>query len=110
LVHQIDTGGHQFSSVLSQPTVPHIESVQRTLIAAVGAVPGPRERFQQRCPLPQHLLVVGAHRGDRRPAHNREIIQIAAPVGRVSANQRQILRGEQHRPQHPNDLARAAHR
>src|SRR5580693_10167859 len=50
LVDQIDTRGHQFSAVLGQPAVPHLEGVERTPVIAISC---PSQRLQQRRTLPQ---------------------------------------------------------
>ena len=42
LVHQVDAGGHQLSTVLGQPPVPDVEGVQRAVVAAES---GARQRI-----------------------------------------------------------------
>ena len=90
-----------------QVAVPHIERVGHP---AVTAVPRTRGGLEQGRALPQHLVVVRAHARDPRSPGGREFVEVAAPLGRVAAHQCQVLRGEHHRTQHTEHLARGADR
>ena len=90
-----------------QVPVPHIERVQCATLTPESRA---RRRLQQRRALTQNFVVIGPHSGHPRSTHRRQIVEVAPSIRRVSANQRQVLGREQHRAQHPEDLARAAHR
>ncbi|AMD53508.1 hypothetical protein ATO49_00020 [Mycolicibacterium fortuitum subsp. fortuitum DSM 46621 = ATCC 6841 = JCM 6387] len=107
LLDQCDTSGDQRSAVRGEVPVPHIERVEHAPIAPIARS---RSSFQQSGALTYYFFVVGTDTCNGRPAGGCQLVEIAAPLTWIAANQRQVLRAEQHRPQHPEDLAGRPHR
>ena len=82
----------------------HTSSVSSTLRSPRW--PGSASGLQQCGALPQHLVVVRAHRTDARPSRGGQLVEVAAAFTRIAADQRQVLGCEQHGTQHPEHFAR----
>ncbi len=76
-----------------------------------AAAPGPAawnaaaRRLQQRGPLPDHPLVVGADPGVPRCRGDQQVVEETPPFPGVPLDQRQVLRREQYGAEDPEDLA-----
>ena len=102
LVDQVDACRDQLGSVRGEVSVPHVEGVEHTAVAAMAGGAG---RFQQCGALPQHFVVVRSHRADPRSSCRGQFVEVATAFAGIPAYQRQVLWREQHRPQHPQYLA-----
>src|SRR5690349_7662769 len=107
LLDELDPGGNECRTVRGQVTIPDIESAQNVVVPAITCS---RSGFQQGCALADDLVVVGPHAGDRRTAGRRKLVEVAPSFPRITADQRQILRAEQHCTQHAEDRRGTAYR
>ena len=106
LADEVQAGAHQLSAVCREVTVPHLEGLQ---CPAVTPKTGRCNVFQQRRALLDNLLVVRPDRGDPWPLQGGQLVEIPSPLAGIPTHQRQILGGEQHRPQHSEYLAGTSH-
>ena len=104
-VHQLESGRHQLRAVLGEMPVPHLQGVEQR---RVGTEPSAGCRFQQRCALSEHFVVIGAHGGNPWAPNRRQFVKVTAPLAGVTPDQGQILRGKQHRADGSEYLAGAA--
>ena len=88
--HQFEPGMQQLGPGPCHVLVPDVQGglVAARELAGTG-------RFQQRIALLQHPVVVAA--GGRMPRNeaDQELVEETAPVGRITFDQGQVLRGEQ---------------
>ena len=101
-LQQLQAGAHHGRAGTRQLVVPHREGGTVRLVEAAPAAGG----LQQGVALLQCSLVVGAGRGEHRPHGCGEVVQEAPPVRGIALDQGQVLRGEEHRVQRAERLAR----
>ena len=98
--HQAQPAGQQFGSGGGQVAVPDVERAHVTAAATDRRAGG----LQQGVALAHDTLVVGPHAGEPGRARDEQVVQEPAAAVRVALDERQVLRREQHRPEHPEDL------
>ena len=102
---QVQPAGEQLRAVLGQVGVPDVQGGQIAAAAGAADLAGQVRRAQQGVALLEHPVVVGAHAGVAGLAGDQQVVEVAAPLGRVAADQRQVLRREQHQPQRAEHVA-----
>ena len=106
---RLEAGEEQLAAVLGEVGIPHVQrrGDRLPLGGAAGRASPAAGRLEQRGPLAQHPLVVGADARNTRCARDRQLVEEAAPLTRVPAHDREILGGEQHAAQRAQHVARA---
>ena len=100
-----DAIGHHPRAELGEPAVPHLEGVERR--ARLGGPPpaqGRGRRLDQGIALAEDARVVGEYRRVRGPALGLQVVEQAAPLPRLAADEREILGGEQHGLHHSEQV------
>ena len=100
--HCVQPRREQLRAVRGQVPVPYVEGRGH----GVGVTPPAAGGLQQRGPLLEHPLVVGPHAGQAWHAGHDQLVEDAAPLARLAAHDSQVLGGEQHRPDGPEDVTR----
>ena len=83
-----------------------VPDVQAGWIAAACGTGG----LEQRAALLDDALVVGADAGVPRAAGDQQVVEVAAPLGRIALDDRQVLRREQDAAQRAERVPRPAQR
>ena len=84
--------------------------VDRSSPASAADLAGQVRRPQQCVALLDHPVVVGPHPGVPRLPGDQQVVEVAPALGRVAADQFQVLRREQHHPQRAEHVAGPADR
>ena len=104
---QVQAPGQQHRTVPGEMAVPHVQGTEVFARGGSGAVAG---GLEQRRPLLEHPVVVGAHGREAGTPGDQQVVEEPAPLARVAAHQREVLGGEQHRAQDAQDVPGPGHR